>query len=216
MKLIFSTYHSHFKNKDFIKSFVFSFGLLLLALFVNFYASLYATRVASAPVTDIILSNIRVYDVDTIFVYGPWIFWIFITIVTISKPFKIPFIVKNIALFVLIRSFFITLTHIGPFPTAALIEPSKLISNFTSTGDLFFSAHTGLPFLMTLVFWKNKTMRYITLASSIFFGIVVLMGHLHYTIDVVGAFFITYTIYSIASFIFSNDKLIFNEEKTIV
>ena len=216
MKVIFNTYFSHFSNKDFIKSFVTAFLLLIISLFVNFYASMYATKVASTPVTDIILSNIRVYDVDMIFVYGPWIFWLFITVITISKPFRIPFIVKSIALFVLIRSVFITLTHIGPFPTATLIEPSRFISDFTSTGDLFFSAHTGLPFLMTLVFWKDKIIRYITLSASVFFGAVVLMGHLHYTIDVVGAFFITYTIYSIAGVFFKNDKLLFEGEKTVV
>ena len=118
--------------------------------------------------------------------------------------------VKNIALFLLVRSFFITLTHIGPFPTSALIEPTKLNTLFTSTGDLFFSAHTGSPFLMALVFWNNKTIRYILVALSVFFGIVVLMGHLHYTIDVVGAFFITYSIYSIAEQIFRKDKEYFD------
>ena len=210
MKLILNTYFSHFSDKDYIKSFIFSVGLLFASLYVNFYASLYASKVASAPVTDIILSNIRVYDVESIFVYGPWIFWIFITIITISKPNRIPFIIKNIAMFVLIRSVFITLTHIGPFPTATLIESSKLVNNFTSTGDLFFSAHTGLPFLMCLVFWKEKIWRYIMLVTSIFFGAVVLMGHLHYTIDVVAAFFITYSIFSLSIFFFKKDFDFFN------
>jgi len=212
MKLILKTYTSHFSDKKFVGTFVFSFILLIASLIVNFYASLYAARVASAPVTDIILSNIRVYDVDTVFIYGPWIMWIFVLIVTFSRPYRIPFIVKNIALFVLIRSFFITLTHIGPFPTSILMSSTKLITNFTSGGDLFFSAHTGLPFLMTLVFWNDKFMRYIMLITSISFGIVVLMGHLHYTIDVVAAFFITYSIYSIACVFFKKEKILFDKE----
>ena len=58
---------------------------------------------------------------------------------------------------------------------------------------------------MTLVFWKDKILRYLLLASSLFFGTVVLMGHLHYTIDVVAAFFITYSIYSIATVFFKKD-----------
>lgn len=214
MKAIFNTHFSHFSDRDFIKSFVFSFVLLIVSLFVNFYASLYATKVASASVTDIILSNIRVYDVDMIFIYGPWILWIFLFIIVLPKSYRIPFTIKSIALFVLIRSVFITLTHIGQFPTATVVLTTKLITNFTAGGDLFFSAHTGLPFLMALVFWKDKILRYILMATSIFFGVVVLMGHLHYTIDVVAAFFITYSIYSISTVFFKKDMEYFNNGLT--
>jgi len=216
MKVIINTYFSHFSNKDYIKSFVFAIILLVVSLVVSFYASLYATKMASSSVTDIVLSNIRVYDVDIFFVYGPWVWWVTLSLLTMLRPHRIPFMVKNIALFLLVRSFFITLTHIGPFPTAILIEPTKLSTLFTSTGDLFFSAHTGAPFLMALVFWNDKIYRYVLLAVSVFFGIIVLLGHLHYTIDVVAAFFITYSIYSMASLFFKNDKLVFNEEKTVV
>jgi len=211
MKLILKTYSSHFSNKNFVWSFVASFVLLIISLFVNFYAGSYATRVASSPVTDIILSNIPTFNVDDIFIYGPWIFWIFIALVTIAKPHRIPFMVKNIALFVFIRSFFITLTHIGPFPTSILVSSTKLATDFTFGGDLFFSAHTGLPFLMALVFWKQKILRYIMLATSVLFGVVVLLGHLHYTIDVFAAFFITYSIYAIACKFFKKDEQYFNE-----
>lgn len=211
MKTIINKHFLHFYDKAFVLSFLSSIILLAFALFVNFYASLYATKVASAPVTDIVLSNIRVYDVDQIFIYGPWVLFVFIFIVSIQKTYRFPFIVKSIALFVLVRSFFITLTHIGPFPSAILIDSTKFISTFTAGGDLFFSAHTGLPFLMTLVFWKEKGMRYIMLATSILFGTVVLMGHLHYTIDVVAAFFITYSIYSIAEQLFKRDMEYFHD-----
>ena len=210
MKTLINKHFSHFYDKAFLWSFVSSFVFLAIALFVNFYASIYATKVASEPVTDIILSNIRVYDVDQIFIWGPWVLFIFIFIVSIKKTYRFPFIVKSIALFVLIRSVFITLTHIGPFPSAILVDSTRFISTFTSGGDLFFSAHTGLPFLMTLIFWKEKGMRYIMLATSILFGIVVLMGHLHYTIDVVAAFFITYSIYSIAEQFFRKDMEYFH------
>ena len=216
MKDIKNTYFLHFSNKDFIKSFILAFLFLIISLFVNFYAATYATKVASTPVTDIILSNIRVYDVDAIFIYGPWIFWLFVTFIMFSRPYRIPFVLKNIALFVLIRSIFITLTHIGPFPTAVLVDSTKFITSFTSTGDLFFSAHTGLPFLMALVFWKEKILCYIMLAASVFFGAVVLMGHLHYTIDVVAAFFITYSIYSLACIFFKTDKLLFDNNKMLI
>lgn len=209
MKAFGYTWSSHFKNSRFIWSFVLSFVLLIIALIINFYAGAYATKSASNAVTDIILSNIRVYDVDTIFVYGPWIFWLLVALFLVFKPYRIPFTVKSIALFVIIRSVFISLTHIGPFPTQAVVSSTRLITDFTSGGDLFFSAHTGLPFLMALIFWDHKILRWFFVATSIFFGIVVLLGHLHYTIDVLSAFFITYSIYHIAKVVFRRDNEFF-------
>lgn len=210
MKAFRHSWSSHFGNKSFVWSFLLSFVFLIFALIISFYAGLYATRVASQPVTDIILSNIRVYDVDGIFIYGPWIFWIIVAVLLVLKPQKIPFVLKSIALFVLIRSVFISLTHIGPFPNADVISNTRLITDFTNGGDLFFSAHTGLPFLMALIYWDHKWLRYFFIAASLFFGAVVLLGHLHYSIDVLAAFFITYAIYHIALQFFLNDKRVFD------
>ncbi len=189
----------------------FSVLLLLLSLVINYFAGTYATRYESNPVTDIVLSNIPVFNLDETFIYGTVLFVIFIVFLCFTNPKITPFVVKSIALFVVIRSGFIIMTHIAPYPTAMIINPASFITKFTFGGDLFFSGHTGLPFLMTLVFWKNKLLRYIFLATSIFFAVVVLLTHLHYSIDVMAAFFITFTIYHIAKFFFKKDEQFFNE-----
>ena len=198
----------YFKNKNFIISTISSIILLAASLVVNFYAGIYATERASNSVTDIILSNTRAFDVDGIFVYGTFVFWFLVIILCLLKPKVIPFVVKSAALFILIRSVFITLTHIGPFPTQIPI-PSGIINKFSFGGDLFFSGHVGIPFLMALIFWDNLYLRILFIVSSVVAGIVVLLGHLHYSIDVLSAFFITYTIYHIAKIIFKKDCLIF-------
>lgn len=197
----------HLTNKRFIFSMCAGLMSLFATLVISYYAGLYATERASNSVTDIILSNIRVFDVDGIFVYGPLLFWIFVTLVTIAKPQRIPFVLKSVSLFVLVRAAFITLTHIGPFPTQIASDSlsSGIIKTFMFGNDLFFSGHTGLPFLMALVFWDNVRLRIIFIASSVMFGAVVLMGHLHYSIDVLSAFFITYTIFHIARKLFKKD-----------
>jgi hypothetical protein len=200
----------YFTNKDFLISSLVSFFLLAASFVINFYAGVYATKQASNSVTDIILSNIGPFDVDKFFVYGPVVFYAFILILCFLRPERIPFIGKSIALFILVRSVFITLTHIGPFMTQVPIN-SMLINKFTFGGDLFFSGHTGLPFLMALLFWENLRLRILFIASSIFFGIVVLMGHIHYSIDVLSAFFITYTIFHIAEFLFKKDRKLFRQ-----
>jgi hypothetical protein len=200
----------HFKNAQFRKSLAAGLILLTVSLFINFYAGVYATQRASNSVTDIILSNIRVYDLDGVFIYGTWVLVLFIVWVCISRPKKSLFIIKTIALFVLIRAVFITLTHIGPFPTQVVINPGSFLNYFIFGGDLFFSGHTGLPFLMSLIFLEDKRLHYIFLAASCMFAVVVLLSHLHYTIDVLSAFFISYGIFHIALKIFKKDKEIFD------
>src|SRR5581483_3154154 len=134
------------------------------------------------------------------------IFWIFISLLCLKEPKRIPFVLKSTALFVLVRSIFIIMTHIGPYPDQLAITTGyKIIKDFTFGGDLFFSAHTGLPFLMALVFYKNIRLRVLFIISAIFFGIIVLMAHRHYTIDVLSAFFITYSIFHIAELFFRED-----------
>ncbi len=209
MKVWFQKFNNSFKDRNFVTSLLVGLLFLFISLVINFIAGTYATEKASLPVTDIILSNIRVFDVDAIFIYGPVIFWTFAGLVLLYNPKKIPFTLKSIALFVVVRSIFISLTHIGPFPTQAIISSSDFFSKFTFGGDLFFSGHTGLPFLMALIFWREKELRYIFITSSLIFGAVVLMGHLHYSIDVLAAFFITYTIFHMAEFFFKKERSMF-------
>ncbi len=213
MKSLFNSYKKYFLNKQFLISVALSLVLLVGSLVINFYAGNYATRKESNPVNDMILDNIPVYDVDVAFIYGFGFFLLFVLILCLLKPQKIPFVLKATALFVLVRSMFITLTHIGPFPSHLIINySSNILKKFTFGGDLFFSGHTGMPFLMSLIFWDNKYFRILFAATAVFFGIVVLMGHIHYSIDVLAAFFITYAIYHIAIKLFKEDWRLFKED----
>ena len=198
---------SSFKDRVFLRLFAVALVLLGISLVVNYYAGTYADKKASNPVTDIVLDNIPVFDVDNIFIYGGYFLVLCIVAVCAVKPRRTPFVVKSIALFFLIRSVFVSLTHIGPFPTHILIDPTGFSRFFNFDGELFFSGHTGLPFLVALLFWDNIKFRYFFIALSVVLGAVVLMGHLHYSIDVFAAFFITYAIYSISEQLFKKDKL---------
>jgi hypothetical protein len=209
MEHIAHSYRLHLRSRQFLFSALIAFFLLGLALVANFYAGTYAVEKASSPVTDIILNNIRVYDVDSIFIFGPFVFWALVTLYLLVNLPKVPFTVKSIALFIFIRSIFVTLTHIGPFATVIPLTEENAVHWFTFGGDLFFSAHTGLPFLMALLFWETRWLRYFFLASSLFFGVIVLIGHYHYSIDVFAAFFITYAIADLARFLFRGDFQVF-------
>ena len=179
-----------------------------MSLIVNWYAGIYATESASSSVTDIILSNTRAYDVDGVFTYGALLFWGFTLFLCFRDLKVLPFTFASIALFVLIRSVFISLTHIGPFPVAAMLD-SNLLNKFSFGGDLFFSGHTGLPFLMALLFWRQFYLRLLFLFAAFLFACVVLLAHLHYSIDVLSAFFITFSIFHIAEWMFKKERMIF-------
>lgn len=195
-----------------------SLATFFLSLVVNNYAITYATDRASNPVTDLILSNIPVFDVDAFFVYGAVLLIAFIAAVILAHPKRIPFTLYALALFYFTRAAFISLTHLGPFPIHTPINFSSDLGIFLSKiffggDDLFFSAHTGAPFLMALLFWKERWLRYMFLAWSVFFAVVVLLGHIHYSIDVASAFFITYGVYHLALWLVPKAEALFSSNR---
>ncbi len=202
--------HKNVWNQGFAYSVTIGIFFFVISLFINNLATTYASERVSLPVTDFILSNIRVFDVDAIIIYGALLLIAFTIIVVLYQPKRIPFILKSVALFIIIRSIFVTLTHIGPFSPQVIIDPVRIASalNFLGIGtkaDLFFSGHTGMPFLLALIFWNDKVLRSIFLTTCIIFAVSVLLGHLHYSIDVFAAFFITYTIFAISQKLFAKD-----------
>ncbi len=211
MDKVVNKYKPYFTDRAWLLSAGLSILLLIGSFFINQAAGQFATRNVSNSVTDIILDNIPALDVDMIFIYGFIVFWIFVTAWIIYHPTKLPFTLKAIALFVLVRSLFIILTHIAPFPNQAVMAPNRLIHWFTFGGDLFFSGHTGLPFLLAIIFWPERPLRYFFLAASVLFAVVVLLGHYHYSIDVLSAFFITYAIAHLAIWLFPRDHKLFSQ-----
>ena len=210
MQTVLEKWRLHSRENGFFKS-TFLAGLILVAgVTLNTLAGIYATERASNSVTDIILSNTPVYNLDFLFVYGA-LFVIFFAFGTILlDPKRIPFTLEAMGLFYLTRALFVTLTHLGPFPTHAALDVGTVLSYIFGGGDLFFSGHTGAPFMLALLFWREIYLRYIFLAFSFTLGTVVLHAHLHYSIDVLSAFFITYGIYHIALWLFPEDARLFH------
>ena len=210
------SYKRYFTDRTFLICFWSGVVLLVISLVTQFFINGYVTRSISVPVTDIILSNTRVYAVGGIFIWGAVALVVIGVIICARNIQYTPFVMKCIALFTLIRSVFVSLTHISPFPTHVIIRSAffnrEVFQGIFTGNDLFFSGHTGIPFLLALIFWENKTLRIIFLGFSVMFGIVVLLGHLHYSIDVLSAFFITYSIYHICELFFKTDKKIFDSK----
>ncbi len=125
-----------------------------------------------------------------------------------------PFALKAIALFLLVRAVFVALTHMAPSP----IDPQKpgavLQFDFLRQRP-FFSGHTGLPFLAALAFWHIPQWRAFYLALTAFFGAVVLLGHYHYSIDMLAALFITHGVFQISCWLFGRDYALFRSSENL-
>jgi hypothetical protein len=195
-----------FKNRDFRRAFILSVLLFAVSLIVNFYAIGFATDRASNRVTDIVLSNTPVFEVDGLLIYGTGVVIAFTLLLLLLEPKRAPFALYGLALFILIRSVFVMLTHLAPFEVHYMSDFSERITNSFFGADLFFSGHTGMPFLGVLAFWHVRWIRYLLMAVSAYFATVVLLGHLHYSIDVLAAFFITYGIFHIAVWAFPTER----------
>lgn len=63
--------------------------------------------------------------------------------------------------------------------------------------DLFFSGHTGVTFLLLLYVWPYRRLRAVVLLGHVAVVLSVFLAHLHYTIDVVGAYAVALSLYAL-------------------
>ena len=199
----FNVWYSTILNNK--KRLVFALLFLIIAVTAYGLSGDYVSDQKNTAVSpDLILDNFGPYNLSFIFT------WLFLIIVAIGiiyplfiKPKKLPYAINMISLFILIRSGFILFTHLRPPSDAVKIVFPWFLQFLNFSNDLFFSGHAGIPFLGFLVFRKsNKILAYFMLICSIILGVTVLLMHVHYSIDVLSAYFITYGIYVIGNKIF--------------
>ena len=177
--------------------------------FASSYALIYSTRPTSTFVGDLLLDNLPIIDLNFIIIEVALFSVVAgVAYVVFYRPRYILFSLKALALFNITRAFFVSLTHMGIYP--GQIEPGVGIFDgiylyFNFQTGFFFSAHTGLPFLFALIFWKEPIVRNIFLAMSFTFAVAVLFAHIHYSIDVFAAPFMAYGIFRAAKYFFPRD-----------
>lgn len=181
----------------------YSLIFLIIAVILDYFAGVYTTNTTGVIAPDIVLDNIATIDLDFIFIYG---YMLIISVLLIYPLFfrvrDLHKVISQFSLLIMIRALFTCFTHLE-IPTDALsYNFPDLISFISFKNDLFFSGHTAVAFLGFLVFRHTK-LKYFFLVSSIIMGAVVLLMHVHYTIDVVSAFFITYGTFKIGEWFFN-------------
>jgi len=183
-----------------------SLMFLVLAEIISFYTSTYVDKIPGVAVRDLILDNIPTLNLDFIFVYS------FIALLLLIALYALFFKIKEFhkiailfSLLVLTRSIFITLTHLGIPADARVITNcpgSYVLFNFRN--DLFFSGHVAMPFMAFLIF-RSEMIGKVFLLLTIILSLTVLFMHVHYSIDVFSAFFITYGVYHFGQWIINKE-----------
>ena len=201
-------YRTLFGNRAYLRSLCEGAAFLAASAIAIFAAVSYATVHASNHVTDFVLSRVGPYNVRFLFIYGTFAAFAVTASLLALRPNRLPFALKAMALFLLVRAVFVALTHVAPSPIDPQ-KPAPFLNSIFYGSDLFFSGHTGMPFLAALAFWHVLQWRLVYLALTAYFGAVVLLGHYHYSIDVLAALFITHGVFQVSCWLFGRDYALF-------
>jgi hypothetical protein len=186
---------SEYKYLLFISTIIF-----IIATLIHYASGKYVSSAHTANVPDLILDHIGPVNVGFFYVYGYII--LFSALFTYPGVFHIRtfhVVITQFSLLIVLRAVFVALTHLGTPPDAIPVTFPWIFRGLSFENDMFFSGHTAIPFLGFLLF--KGPIRYFFLGGSIFMGAVVLLIHVHYSIDVLAAFFMTYCSYKMGSFL---------------
>jgi len=172
--------------------------IVVISAFVDYFSGIYVSKAKVAYVPDLILDHIGPFDVSFFYIYG------YLTLCFTLFLYPLLFhirtlhvVISQFSFLVMLRALFILFTHLQTPPDAIPLTFPWIFKTLSFQNDMFFSGHTAIPFLGFFLF-KGK-IRYFFFFGSIFMGIVVLLTHGHYSIDVFSAFFITYCCYKMGN-----------------
>lgn len=147
---------------------------------------------------DHLLQILPAFDVSVITFLIIWSMSLFLLFRCAQKP-EI-FIVALYTLILLSLTRMLTITLFPLNPPAGLIPLKDPLSSLFYGGpsvfvtkDLFFSGHTSAQFMIFLCL-QGKKDKQVALIATILVAVLVLVQHVHYTIDVLAAFAFTYLI----------------------
>ena len=176
---------------------------LLLLILIAFLSPLFFNYIEARngnQLNDILLKSLPAHDFSIPVFIFIWLMFLLIIIRSIQSP-KI-FLVFIIGYALLNASRFITIFLVPLNPPAGIIEladplTNVLYGNHFISKDLFYSGHTATLLLMSFCFTKKRD-KVFGFAASIIAGVLLLMQHVHYSIDIIAAPFFATIIYWLA------------------
>lgn len=144
---------------------------------------------------DFIVDQIKPVDVSIPIFISIWGITALMILRCVRNPMLLLIGLYSFIVLTLLRMICITLVPLNPPPgLIPLVDP---LSNFFYgktqfvTKDLFFSGHTSSQFLFFLCLYKRSD-KVLAFLSTCIVGTLVLVQHVHYTIDVLAAIPLTY------------------------
>jgi hypothetical protein len=178
-----------------------SVGALLAAMAFNHRADRYIERVGEhAPVSpDLILRHLPGVDVSALYWWGAAAFVAFAACVALTRERpRLAYFARAYAVLIFSRACLMVLTplHIpdGAISVDAGVIHDSIGTMLTVHHDLFFSMHTASPFLASLMF-RDGWARAVCFGFALLLAATVLLLKTHYSLDVAGAFLVTYALY---------------------
>lgn len=169
--------------------------MLVTILMLLPYFFTYIENRNGVVLNDVILNLIKPFDVSIPIFIVIWSTTLLFLIRSCYQPHIFLNGVYCLSFLCLVRMLTIYLVELDPPATLIVIkDPLTSITyggkDVFMTKDLFFSGHTSNMLMLALCFHKkaDKVIGYI---ATVLVGILVLVQHAHYTIDVVAAFIIT-------------------------
>jgi hypothetical protein len=150
---------------------------------------------------DVLLDKIPSIDVSV------WIFWnlysciIFGLLVLLAYPnlFTIFLQFYFLALLMRLIAILVMPTLEPPAHIIPLIDPILDVTTYNNqqiTKDLFFSGHT-VSALIVIFMIDNKHIKRLLILMFIILVVLILIQHIHYTIDIFGAYIVTFMLYNL-------------------
>jgi len=177
-------------------------GSLILVVLFSFFPWFFQTieKRHGTRLNDLLLSRIPAYDVSIPIFLFLWAATLLIIYRGVQNPNIFIRILWSYTLLCLSRVITICVVRLDP-PAGLLPLNDRLANAFYGptfvTRDLFYSGHTASVFLIFLCLQK-KGDKWFALLASVSVGVLLLIQHVHYTVDVVAAPFFAYLMYLLA------------------
>jgi hypothetical protein len=191
--------NSHFKFYFLSILIVFVIVILMYGRFLD-----YIELRPGSVLVDPVLNRFIPIEV-TWFTFGIIYLSVIVVLIHLSwQPIQLLIAFQAYILIAFARMLSMYLTPLDPPPLLIPLEDPfvQSVSSSVLTRDLFFSGHTSTAFLLYLSSTGRK-MKIFFLICTILIGLLVLVQHVHYTIDVIAAPFYAYTCYKISSYLSS-------------
>ena len=168
--------------------------LVVLAGALSGVVAIYVEARKGVPLPDPVLIRFGPWDLTYVIFGTLWVCFCLAVFYLAREPWRLLMVFQAGAIVVILRCITLMLVPLDPLPTIIpLTDPFVMhfVTRKMITRDLFFSGHVSVVFMLFLSA-RKRWLRMLLLLGSIIVGAGTVFQHVHYTIDVLVAPFMTY------------------------